>query len=180
MDVRQAIHSEYAKTLDTTGLREAFLVERIFERDALKLTYSHIDRIIVGGVWPVERAVEVPDSLGRAIGVNYLLERRELGAINIGGDGWVDVDGTRYTVRREEAIYIGKGAQAVVFGSADTDQRAKFYLNCAPAHTTYPTRTISSTRPRPKPSAIRPRATAAPSTSSSCPTCCRPASSPWA
>ncbi|MEM5293077.1 5-dehydro-4-deoxy-D-glucuronate isomerase [Burkholderia sp. JPY481] len=143
MDVRQAINSEYAKTLDTTGLRREFLVEQIFERDALKLTYSHIDRIIVGGVWPVERAVEVSGSLGKAIGVNYLLERRELGAINIGGDGWVDVDGTRYTVRREEAIYIGKGAQAVAFGSADASQPAKFYLNCAPAHTSYPTRTIS-------------------------------------
>ncbi|MGF6657026.1 4-deoxy-L-threo-5-hexosulose-uronate ketol-isomerase [Paraburkholderia youngii] len=143
MDVRQAINSEYAKTLDTTGLRREFLVEPVFERDALKLTYSHIDRIIVGGVLPVERAVEVPGSLGKAIGVNYLLERRELGAINIGGDGWVDVDGTRYPVRREEAIYIGKGAQAVAFGSADASQPAKFYLNCAPAHTSYPTRTIS-------------------------------------
>jgi 5-keto 4-deoxyuronate isomerase len=51
----------------------------------------------------------VPGSLGKSIGVNYLLERRELGAINIGGDGWVDVDGTRYTVRNEEAIYIGMG-----------------------------------------------------------------------
>jgi len=143
MEVRQAINSEYAKTLDTSGLRKEFLVERIFERDALTLTYSHIDRIIVGGVWPVERAVEVPSSLGKSIGVNYLLERRELGAINIGGDGWVDVDGTRHTVRGEEAIYIGKGAQAVAFGSADAANPAKFYLNCAPAHTTYPTRTIS-------------------------------------
>ena len=95
MHVRQAINSEYAKTLDTAGLRKEFLVDQVFERDALRLTYSHIDRIIVGGAWPVARAVEVPGSLGKSIGVNYLLERRELGAINIGGDGWVDVDGTR-------------------------------------------------------------------------------------
>jgi 4-deoxy-L-threo-5-hexosulose-uronate ketol-isomerase len=145
MEVRQAINSEYAKTLDTTGLRREFLVERMFERDALTLTYSHIDRIIVGGVWPLARAVEVPSSLGKSIGVNYLLERRELGAINIGGDGWVDVDGKRYPVRREQAIYIGKGAQSVAFGSdcADPAHAAKFYLNCAPAHTSYPTRTVS-------------------------------------
>ena len=57
MEVRQAINSEYAKTLDTEGLRRAFLVDQVFERDALKLTYSHIDRIIVGGVSPVARAV---------------------------------------------------------------------------------------------------------------------------
>ncbi|OLL30811.1 5-dehydro-4-deoxy-D-glucuronate isomerase [Burkholderia sp. SRS-W-2-2016] len=152
MEVRQAINSDYAKTLDTTALRKEFLVERIFERDALTLTYSHIDRIIVGGVWPVERAVEVPSSLGKSIGVNYLLERRELGAINIGGDGWVDVDGTRYPVRREEAIYIGKGAQSIAFGSdcSDAAHAAKFYLNCAPAHTSYPTRTITLAQASPE------------------------------
>ncbi|MDC6134173.1 5-dehydro-4-deoxy-D-glucuronate isomerase, partial [Burkholderia gladioli] len=52
MEVRQAIHSEHAKTLDTAGLRRHFLVEQVFEADALKLTYSHIDRIIVGGAFP--------------------------------------------------------------------------------------------------------------------------------
>jgi 4-deoxy-L-threo-5-hexosulose-uronate ketol-isomerase len=150
MEVRQAINSEYAKTLDTDGLRKAFLVDQVFERDTLKLTYSHIDRIIVGGVMPVARAVEVPSSLGKTIGVSYLLERRELGAINIGGDGWVDVDGTRYTVRNEEAIYIGQGAQAIAFGSDDAARPAKFYLNCAPAHTSYPTRTISLAQASPQ------------------------------
>ena len=143
LQVRQAINSEYAKTLDTAGLRKEFLVEQVFERDALRLTHSHIDRIIVGGVWPTTRAVEVPGSLGKSIGVNFLLERRELGAINIGGDGWVDVDGTRYAVRNEEAIYIGRGAQAVAFGSEDAARPARFYLNCAPAHESHPTRTIS-------------------------------------
>ncbi|MFM0176400.1 5-dehydro-4-deoxy-D-glucuronate isomerase [Paraburkholderia sediminicola] len=150
MEVRQAINSEYAKTLDTEGLRKAFLVDQVFERDALKLTYSHIDRITVGGVMPVTRVVEVPGSLGKAIGVSYLLERRELGAINIGGDGWVDVDGTRYTVRNEEAIYIGKGTQAIAFGSDDAARPARFYLNCAPAHTSYPTRTISLAQASPQ------------------------------
>jgi 4-deoxy-L-threo-5-hexosulose-uronate ketol-isomerase len=150
MEVRQAINSDYAKTLDTEGLRKAFLVDQVFERDALKLTYSHIDRIIVGGVMPVARAVEVPGSVGQAIGVSYLLERRELGAVNIGGDGWVDVDGTRHIVRNEEAIYIGQGAQAIAFGSEDTASPAKFYLNCAPAHTSYPTRTISLAQASPQ------------------------------
>lgn len=56
MEVRQSINSEHAKTLDTAGLRKQFLVEDVFERDALRLAYSHIDRIIVGGVWPATRA----------------------------------------------------------------------------------------------------------------------------
>ncbi|MDR6381063.1 5-dehydro-4-deoxy-D-glucuronate isomerase [Paraburkholderia caribensis] len=143
MEVRQSINSEYAKTLDTAGLRKEFLVEKVFERDALALTYSHIDRIIVGGAFPQTRAVEVPSSLGKSIGVGYLLERRELGAINIGGDGWVEADGKRFVVRNEEAIYVGKGTQSLTFGSEDAAHPAKFYLNCAPAQATYPTRTIT-------------------------------------
>ncbi|MCP3705471.1 5-dehydro-4-deoxy-D-glucuronate isomerase [Paraburkholderia sp. CNPSo 3274] len=143
MEVRQSLNSAYAKTLDTAGLRREFLIERVFEPDALTLTYSHVDRIIVGGAFPETRAVEVSAALGKSIGVSYLLERRELGAINIGGDGWVDVDGVRHAVRNEEAIYIGKGTQAIAFGSDEPARPAKFYLNCAPAHTAYPTRTIS-------------------------------------
>jgi 4-deoxy-L-threo-5-hexosulose-uronate ketol-isomerase len=143
MEVRQAIHSEHARTLDTAGLRKEFLVEQVFEQDTLRLTYSHIDRIIVGGAWPATRPVEVPASVGKAIGVSHLLERRELGAINVGGDGWVEVDGVRHAVGTEEAIYIGQGAQAVTFCSANVEHPAKFYLNCAPAHTAYPTRTIT-------------------------------------
>jgi 4-deoxy-L-threo-5-hexosulose-uronate ketol-isomerase len=143
MEVRQSIHSEHAKTLDTAGLRKQFLVENIFEPNALKLTYSHIDRIIVGGALPAARPVEVSASLGKAIGVNYLLERRELGAINIGGAGWVEVDNKRFDIGNEEALYIGQGAQQVTFGSVDAARPAKFYLNCAPAHTSYPTRRIT-------------------------------------
>ncbi|MBN3751930.1 5-dehydro-4-deoxy-D-glucuronate isomerase [Paraburkholderia sp. Tr-20389] len=143
MEVRQSINSEYAKTLDTAGLRKEFLVEKVFQPDALALTYSHIDRIIVGGAFPQTRAVEVPSALGKSIGVSYLLERRELGAINIGGDGWVEADGKRFVVRNEEAIYVGKGTQSLTFGSDDPARPAKFYLNCAPAQATYPTRTIT-------------------------------------
>ncbi|AWV02990.1 5-dehydro-4-deoxy-D-glucuronate isomerase [Burkholderia sp. JP2-270] len=150
MEVRQGIHSEHAKALDTAGLRRHFLVENVFAPDALSLTYSHIDRIIVGGAWPATRPVEVPASLGAAMGVSHLLERRELGAINIGGPGWVEVDGQRHAVGTEEAIYIGQGGQGVVFGSDDRAHPAKFYVNCAPAHTAYPTRTITLAQASPE------------------------------
>ncbi|WP_175942711.1 5-dehydro-4-deoxy-D-glucuronate isomerase [Burkholderia pyrrocinia] len=150
MEVRQGIHSEHAKALDTAGLRRHFLVENVFVPDALSLTYSHIDRIIVGGAWPAARPVEVPASLGAAMGVTHLLERRELGAINIGGPGWVEVDGQRHVVGTEEAIYIGQGGQGVVFGSDDRAYPAKFYVNCAPAHTAYPTRTVTLAQASPE------------------------------
>lgn len=79
MDVRQSIHSDHAKTLDTAGLRREFLIETIFVADEYTMTYSHIDRIIVGGVMPVNRTVAVGSEVGKQLGVSYFLERRELG-----------------------------------------------------------------------------------------------------
>jgi 4-deoxy-L-threo-5-hexosulose-uronate ketol-isomerase len=56
VDVRESIHSAHAKTLDTQGLRNAFLVEQVFEADRYTMVYSHIDRIIVGGLCPSRKA----------------------------------------------------------------------------------------------------------------------------
>lgn len=87
MDVRQSIHSEHAKTLDTQALRHEFLIENIFVADEYTMVYSHIDRIIVGGIMPVSHSVEIGGEVGKQLGVSRLLDRRELGVINIGGAG---------------------------------------------------------------------------------------------
>lgn len=87
MDVRQSIHSAHAKTLDTQGLRNEFLVEEVFVADEYTMVYSHIDRIIVGGIMPITKTVSVGGEVGKQLGVSYFLERRELGVINIGGAG---------------------------------------------------------------------------------------------
>lgn len=143
MQVRQSIHSEHAKQLDTAGLRREFLIEKIFERNTYTMTYSHIDRIIVGGVMPVDASVYIGDEVGKQLGVSYFLERRELGVINIGGPGLIVVDGLTYEIGHEEALYVGKGAQQVEFSSLDTAKPAKFYYNSAPAHTTFPNKKIT-------------------------------------
>lgn len=93
MDVRQSIHSAHAKTLDTQGLRNEFLVEKVFVADEYTMVYSHIDRIIVGGIMPITKTVSVGGEVGKQLGVSYFLERRELGVINIGGAGTITVDG---------------------------------------------------------------------------------------
>ncbi len=97
MDVRQSIHSTHAKTLDTQGLRNEFLVEKVFVADEYTMVYSHIDRIIVGGIMPVTKTVSVGGEVGKQLGVSYFLERRELGVINIGGAGTITVDGQSVT-----------------------------------------------------------------------------------
>ena len=143
MDIRQSIHSDHAKTLDTAGLRKEFLIETIFTADQYTMTYSHIDRIIVGGVMPVTRTVSVGGEVGKQLGVSYFLERRELGVINIGGQGTITVDGICYEIGTRDGLYVGKGAKEVVFASIDPANPARFYYNCAPAHTAYPTKRVT-------------------------------------
>ena len=143
MDVRQSIHSDHAKSLDTTGLRNEFLIEKIFVADEYTMTYSHIDRIIVGGVMPVSRTVSVGGEVGKQLGVSYFLERRELGVINIGGAGLITVDGVRYEMNPRDGLYVGKGAKEVVFESVDAATPARFYYNCAPAHAAFPTKRVT-------------------------------------
>lgn len=143
MDIRQSIHSEHAKTLDTDGLRREFLIDKIFDADNYTLTYSHIDRIIIGGVMPVQKPVTIGHEVGKHLGVSYFLERRELGVINIGGPGVIEVDGKSWEIGQQEALYVGQGAQSVVFRSSDASRPAKFYYNSAPAHTHYPDKKIT-------------------------------------
>ena len=78
MDIRQPIHSEHAKTLDTTGLRRHFLVEQLFVPEQATLTYSQIDRIIVGGIHPVRQTVRFAAELGKHTGTDFFLQRRAL------------------------------------------------------------------------------------------------------
>ncbi|BAX54759.1 4-deoxy-L-threo-5-hexosulose-uronateketol-isomerase [Photobacterium damselae subsp. piscicida] len=141
MEIRQPIHSAHAKQLDTAGLREQFLIENLFQAGQINLTYSHIDRIIVGAAVPTETAIAFEG--GKEIGVDFFLLRRELGVINIGEPGLVVVDGKTYEIGAREAIYVGMGAQDIRFESVSAEQPARFYLNCAPAHHAYPTRKIT-------------------------------------
>jgi len=138
MQVRQSIHSDHARQLDTAGLRREFLIESIFEADSYTMTYSHIDRIVIGGVMPVSQSVAFAAEVGKQFGVSYFLERRELGVINIGEAGTITVDGHCFEVGNKEALYIGQGARNIEFRSISASAPAKFYYNSAPAHTAYP------------------------------------------
>lgn len=138
---RFALSPNEGKQLDTQALRDNFLMEKLFEADAIHLTLSHYDRYIFGGVMPVNETVLLsnPENLK----ANYFLERRELGIINVGGKGTVVADGTSYEIDFKEALYLGKGTKEVSFASADANTPAKFYINSAPAHHTYPSKKVS-------------------------------------
>lgn len=137
MKILYAHHPEDVKTYTTEKLREEFLMETVFRSDEITLTYSHVDRIIYGGAMPVEKALSL--DAGKELAAKYFLERRELGVINVGGDGTITCDGEVHDIRAKEGIYIGRGTKEVVFASNNPSQPAKFYLNSCPAHTSYPT-----------------------------------------
>lgn len=141
MDVREYVNSEYSKHLDTEGLRKNYLIERIFAEDEVTMTYSHVDRMIAGGIMPVKKALTI--EAGKEIGVDFFLQRRELGLINIGHAGRVTVDGKVYEVGERDALYIGMGSKDLKFESLDPAKPAKFYYNSCPAHHSYPTRVVT-------------------------------------
>jgi 4-deoxy-L-threo-5-hexosulose-uronate ketol-isomerase len=136
MDIRYAVHPEQMKTLDTKKMREQFLVKNLFVKDRLNMAYSHIDRIIAGGVCPVNETVELKGI--KELGVDFFLQRREMGIINIGAAGVVSVDGKAYPLGKKECLYIGMGTKEVSFASADRKDPAMFYFNSTPAHAAYP------------------------------------------
>lgn len=134
-------HPDDVRFYTTEKLREQFLMEKVFQADEVVITYSHVDRIIYGGIHPVDTGVALP--AGNQLSAAYFLERRELGTINIGGAGYVEVGDESYEVGHGEALYIGMGAEKVTFYSVDSQHPAKFYINSCPAHHTYPTRVVT-------------------------------------
>jgi 4-deoxy-L-threo-5-hexosulose-uronate ketol-isomerase len=132
IDVRQACHPAHARGFDTTALRQNFLIEKLFKPGQISLTYSHIDRLVVGGVMPVGAALTLLTD--KAIGQATFLARREIGICNIGGKGTVVCDGQVFKVPPRAMLYVGMGTSLVTFASESTADPAKFYCVSTPAH----------------------------------------------
>lgn len=145
METRYAVHPEDFKCYDTATIRDEFLIEKIFVDNDITMVYSHVDRIITSGVMPIDQEVNLEKNVDcqKDLGVDSFLERRELGIINVGGKGTVSIDGEKYELDARDGLYIGMGNKNITFTSADASTPAKFYINSAPAHTTYPTVKIS-------------------------------------
>ena len=139
--IMRACHPDDVKKYDTDQLRSHFMMPKVMEQDKVNLTYSMYDRLIFGGVVPVTKtvALETIDPLK----AEYFLERRELGVINIGGDGIVSVDGKDYELRFKDALYVGRGNKNVTFRSKNPANPARFYINSTPAHKAYKTQLIT-------------------------------------
>ncbi|HWD18520.1 MAG TPA: 5-dehydro-4-deoxy-D-glucuronate isomerase [Verrucomicrobiae bacterium] len=124
------------QALGTAPLRAAYLVEGLFAPGKIELVYTDADRAIVGSAVPQGASLELaPDPEMRAAS---FCERRELGVLNIGGDGAVEVDGVSYDLAKRDCLYVGRGAAKVVFRSQRAEDPAAFYLLSYPAHAFFP------------------------------------------
>ncbi|AEP01426.1 4-deoxy-L-threo-5-hexosulose-uronate ketol-isomerase [Heyndrickxia coagulans] len=141
METRYTHSPEDIRHYTTEQLRKEFLVEKIFVPGEIMLTYTHNDRQIFGGVTPTNEPLEI--RLSKELGVDYFLERRELGVINIGGPGSITIEDKKDPMKKQDGYYIGKGTKDVVFESDDPTNPAKFYVVSVPAHHKYPNVKIS-------------------------------------
>jgi 4-deoxy-L-threo-5-hexosulose-uronate ketol-isomerase len=147
--VLQATHPEMIKSLDTKQLRDLYLASEIFVPGEICLTYSHIERFIIGGVQPTTEALKLTTL--KEVGSDPFLARREMGAINIGGAGRVTVDGSSYDLAPRDGLYIGAGSANVLFESKDAANPAKFYIASSPSHARHPTVRIPVSEAKPMP-----------------------------
>jgi 4-deoxy-L-threo-5-hexosulose-uronate ketol-isomerase len=140
MQIRNAISPKESASLNSQELRDNFLIEKVCAPGEINLVYSHYDRVIIGGASPLDSPLTLP-TFG-ILRSNYFLERRELGAINVGGAGRIKVGDEVYDLPYMSCLYVGKGNESVVFESVDAQNPAHFYLLSSPAHQPYPTRRL--------------------------------------
>lgn len=138
---RYAIDPQAGAAMATDELRSNFHIGDLFQPGRISLTYTHYDRMIVGGAVPTGDALQL--AAIKPTGTKGFLDRRELIAVNIGGAGFIEVDGVIHKLLNRDMTYVGMGVQTVRFSSDDATSPAKFYLLSAPAHQTYPTRKIA-------------------------------------
>lgn len=149
LDNRYASHPGDVRNYHTEQLRQHHLISEVFRENEAMLTHSHYDRIIAGGIMPVGAKVHLTG--GKELASDYFLQRRELGVINVGGPGNVVVDGETYAMQPRDGLYVGMGAKEIYFQSDNADTPAKFYINSATAHKTYPNRKINISDANPRP-----------------------------
>jgi len=140
MKILQLPDSVRYQTMSTGELRSSFLLESLFIQDSLDIIYVDLDRTIVGSAVPASAPLTLP--CPSELRATFFLERRELGVLNIGGPGSIDVDGVQYSLDKLDALYIGRGAASVTFSGNDPSSPSAFYLLSYPAHAVHPTTLI--------------------------------------
>jgi 4-deoxy-L-threo-5-hexosulose-uronate ketol-isomerase len=137
MEVRYLPKSESYQRMTTDELRKAFVLDRLFVPGTINTVYFDADRAIVGGAAPTDAPLQLL-ATKKEMAAEYFAERREVGVVNIGGEGMISADGNNYTLGFKDMLYIGRGVKKIEFSSVRSAQTALFFLVSFPAHTVYP------------------------------------------
>jgi 4-deoxy-L-threo-5-hexosulose-uronate ketol-isomerase len=138
MDIRYLPDDRSYERWTTEELRRAFLLDGLFVPGEVRMVYCDADRAIAGGAVPRNGAL-VLEATKKEMAANFFTERREVGVVNLGGDGVVRTDGVDHAMRFRDMLYIGRGTKDVSFSSVKSDAPAIFYFASYPAHASYPT-----------------------------------------
>lgn len=138
MKTLHAVHPDDFRHYGTALIRERFLMD-IARSDEPAFVYTHYDRMVTGVISPVKKTITL-DNYGE-LKSNFFLERREMGIINVGGEGIIIADEKEYVLQKLDCLYLGRGVRNVRFHPAgqSADNPAVFFILSAPAHTAYPT-----------------------------------------
>lgn len=147
MEIRFQNSPAETRQMTTAQLRENFLVQNLMQDDSVQLVYSHYDRVIIGGVKPVNKTLALPNH--PELRADFFLQRRELGIINVGGTGFIIADGKEFTTNKLDCVYLGKDTKEVKFKSKNKKEPAIFYLFSTPAHHKYPNKLMTKEKASP-------------------------------
>src|SRR5665647_1779727 len=126
MEERFQNHPGEVSRMNTEELRKAFVVSELMQPGKIQVVYSHYDRLIIGGAVPLSEELVLQNY--NQLKAEHFLQRREMGIINIGGDGIVKANGKEYTLNKLDCLYLGMGTKEVSFQSKDSKQPASFYF----------------------------------------------------
>jgi 4-deoxy-L-threo-5-hexosulose-uronate ketol-isomerase len=140
MQLRPSTDRQGLRGMTAKDIRDTFVIGDLFQPGEVSMTYVEVDRAVVGSATPLATPLPLPTD--RRLASGYFCERRELGVVNIGGSGWIELDGVRHDLDNLDSLYVGRGVQAVIFASASTEAPAKFYFVSYPAHAAHPSRLV--------------------------------------
>ncbi len=140
MKIINSVHPEDFKNYSTELIRERFLLDDLAVSAKINFAYTHYDRMIIGLAIPLSEGIHLPDY--DILKSKFFLERREMGIINVGGEGTISINNEKYSLNKLDCLYVGKGTEKVLFSSLDVAKPAIFYILSAPAHAVYPTKLL--------------------------------------